>query len=389
MSLLIFGVDHRLKVVGFQDDLLSIFVEPLYTPQSAINVRLFTSNGYIYPSDVHDNVYTFAVKNFEWVIPQVEGINSFNKRMTGCLPWIIHLDVYRREPELFVVTSKDSGNTYIGIKVPQGWKIIDCTLDNVKFDFFTLRDFCYFFTKDKLKDGIKTFTIKFQLPHDFVFEYKSDIYTLNGFSNILRGNTTPYVFEPVSPGKHVVKPGETLWQIAMHYGLRVADLEIVNNIEDGSKILAGSTLKLARVKFKESITTVVINVATARIAVYYDGTIVKQFPAAIGRSDATPLGRYTIIKKEIDPALYWFGEYIPPRSPINGLGTRYLQLSNPTYGIHGTTKPWEIGKRISHGCIRMLNQDVESLDAFIDIGTHVIVVKNFEPFPEQLPKDWL
>ena len=175
----------------------------------------------------------------------------------------------------------------------------------------------------------------------------------------------------------------------MHYGLRVADLEIVNNIEDGSKILAGSTLKLARVKFKESITTVVINVATARIAVYYDGTIVKQFPAAIGRSDATPLGRYTIIKKEIDPALYWFGEYIPPRSPINGLGTRYLQLSNPTYGIHGTTKPWEIGKRISHGCIRMLNQDVESLDAFIDIGTHVIVVKNFEPFPEQLPKDWL
>lgn len=382
-------MDHRLKVVGFQDDLLSVSVEPLYIPQSAISVRLFTSNGYIYPNDVHNNVYTFVVKDFGWVIPQVEGINSFNKRMTGCTPWIIYLNVYRREPELFVVTSKDSRSTYIGIKVPQEWKVVDYTLDNVKFDFFTLGNFCYLFTEDKLTDGIKTFTVKFQLPHGFVFEYKSDIYTLNGFSNILRGNTAPYVFEPVSPGKHVVKPGETLWQIAMHYGLRVADLEIVNNIEDGSRILAGSTLKLARVRFKESITTVVINVATARIAVYYDGTIVKEFPAAIGRSDATPLGRYTIIKKEIDPALYWFGEYIPPRSPINGLGTRYLQLSNPTYGIHGTTKPWEIGKRISHGCIRMLNQDVESLDAFIDIGTHVIVIKNFEPFPEQLPKDWL
>lgn len=385
LSLLSFGIDHELSVLSFESERLTLSVKPLYTQSGSLKSYIFTQTGHRLPKESSGQTVIFDVSRTDWIVPEIFGQNTFHNIMRGTTPSILQIASYRAQAEIFLFTDIENGKRlYIGVKVPKDWKLKNCRLQNVSFKSFTYSNTLYFYTDDKLKDGIDKIIFEFDLVHGLKKKIEKDVFILSGIVNSLRGSTVPFVVEQIPPYQHVVKSGETLWAIANIYGLRIADLEIANGLEDGSKLIAGTVLKLAKVKFGNSLTTVVINTMTARLALYYNGVLVKTFPAAIGKSDTTPPGVYWIVKKEVDPALYWYGEYIPPRSPINGLGTRFLQLSNPTYGIHGTTKPWEIGKRISHGCVRMLNQDVETLDALIDTGTKVIVIRNTEPFPEKL-----
>jgi lipoprotein-anchoring transpeptidase ErfK/SrfK len=71
----------------------------------------------------------------------------------------------------------------------------------------------------------------------------------------------------------------------------------------------------------------------------------------------------------------WASGY--PGGPYNPLGARALYLfdgdKDTQYRIHGTTEPWSIGKRVSSGCLRMLNVDVVDLYNRVEIGTKVIV----------------
>jgi lipoprotein-anchoring transpeptidase ErfK/SrfK len=64
---------------------------------------------------------------------------------------------------------------------------------------------------------------------------------------------------------------------------------------------------------------------------------------------------------------------VPPRSPENFLGTRWLGFNIPKYGIHGTIYPELIGQSVSGGCVRMRNEDVEELYAIIPVGTKVVI----------------
>ena len=60
--------------------------------------------------------------------------------------------------------------------------------------------------------------------------------------------------------------------------------------------------------------------------------------------------------------------------PHNPLGARAIYLGNTMYRIHGTNAPDSIGKKVSSGCIRMLNADVIDLFSRVDVGTTVIVL---------------
>lgn len=110
-------------------------------------------------------------------------------------------------------------------------------------------------------------------------------------------------------------------------------------------------------------TSVVIDTDKFTLTLLSGGVPIKRFPVAVGKPETpTPVGQWEIINKYKD----WGG----------GFGTRWIGLNVPwgTYGIHGTNKPFSIGRNMSSGCIRMHNGDVEQLYDCVRVGTPVIIV---------------
>lgn len=106
-----------------------------------------------------------------------------------------------------------------------------------------------------------------------------------------------------------------------------------------------------------------IDVLKRTLTVFNDGVPYKQYKVAVGKSDTpTPIGEWQVVWKD-----YHWG---------TGFGSRWMGLNVPwgTYGIHGTNKPWSVGRFASHGCIRMHNRSVEELFEWVPIGTPVKIV---------------
>ena len=68
------------------------------------------------------------------------------------------------------------------------------------------------------------------------------------------------------------------------------------------------------------------------------------------------------------------GRRADPAGPGNPLGTRWMGLSSPGVGIHGTPDPSSLGYSASHGCIRMFIPNAEWLFDHVDIHTPVFIV---------------
>lgn len=123
---------------------------------------------------------------------------------------------------------------------------------------------------------------------------------------------------------------------------------------------------------------VIINKTKKILTVYKEGEIYKKYPVALGKaSTPTPDHKFTIINKIKNP--YWGGmggKFKPVKGgdPDNPLGKRWLGLSTEKYkgyGIHGNSQPFSIGKYISAGCIRMINEDVNELFEYLPLKTEV------------------
>lgn len=111
-------------------------------------------------------------------------------------------------------------------------------------------------------------------------------------------------------------------------------------------------------------------------------------PISVGRMDwNTPLGNTRIVSKQRDPS--WRppesikkealedGKVLPdviPAGPDNPLGRYAMRLGIPGYLIHSTNKPYGVGMRVTHGCIRMYPEDIEGLFADIAVNTPVHIV---------------
>ncbi|WP_110954268.1 L,D-transpeptidase [Anaerosinus massiliensis] len=102
-------------------------------------------------------------------------------------------------------------------------------------------------------------------------------------------------------------------------------------------------------------------VKSSRLLTILDGdTLIYQYPIAIGKpSTPTPEGNYVIATKINNPG--------------GILGSRWMGLNYDAYGIHGTNRPWLIGQMVSNGCIRMHNQNVETLYSLVALGTPVYI----------------
>ena len=118
--------------------------------------------------------------------------------------------------------------------------------------------------------------------------------------------------------------------------------------------------------------SIVLNLPSRTLEFFSGSTLIKVYPIAIGKpSTPSPLGSFSIINKEYDPA--WYpprGGYVVPSGPDNPLGYRWMGFL-PLYGIHGTNAPWAIGGAVSNGCIRMKEEDVEEIFEVVPYGTPV------------------
>lgn len=134
---------------------------------------------------------------------------------------------------------------------------------------------------------------------------------------------------------------------------------------------------------------IVINVAEYRLYFYPEGgNRVITFPVGVGRSEyQTPIIRTQTVARIHNPS--WtptpsarrehaeMGDVLPPvvpPGPENPLGELAIQLKEPGYFIHGTNKPFGVGQKVSHGCIRLHNEHVLTLAELAPNGTPVYIV---------------
>lgn len=123
----------------------------------------------------------------------------------------------------------------------------------------------------------------------------------------------------------------------------------------------------------------VIKLSERRVYLYQNETLLNSYPIAVGKEGwETPVGNHQVIQKIVQPTWQhpFTGELIPP-GPDNPLGERWIGFwtDGKNYiGFHGTPDEHTVGTAASHGCIRMLNQDVLKLFEQVAIGTPVSVV---------------
>lgn len=124
--------------------------------------------------------------------------------------------------------------------------------------------------------------------------------------------------------------------------------------------------------FGASYYRIVINVPAKTLEVYADGQLLRRCPCAVGRPwTPSPYGVYHIVNKTVDPT--WYnprGSPVPP-GPSNPLGPRWLGVSKPGYGIHGTNVEASVGTAASHGCVRLAREDILWLYDAVPLGTRV------------------
>jgi lipoprotein-anchoring transpeptidase ErfK/SrfK len=119
---------------------------------------------------------------------------------------------------------------------------------------------------------------------------------------------------------------------------------------------------------------IVVSLEDRKLALVEDGQVKKVYSIAVGKpSTPSPVGTFTIARRAANPTYHHNGKTVLP-GPGNPVGTRWMGLSIPGYGIHGTNEPNSIGKAASHGCIRMARADLEEFYGLVAVGDTVELV---------------
>lgn len=120
--------------------------------------------------------------------------------------------------------------------------------------------------------------------------------------------------------------------------------------------------------------TIVVSLEDRKLALLEDGKVMKIYSVAVGKpSTPSPTGNFTIVRRVKNPVYRHDGRVVQP-GPQNPVGTRWMGLSIPGYGIHGTNEPKSIGKAASHGCIRMAKADLEEFFPLVRVGDPVELI---------------
>jgi lipoprotein-anchoring transpeptidase ErfK/SrfK len=170
---------------------------------------------------------------------------------------------------------------------------------------------------------------------------------------------------------------------AIYQGVAVRDLS--DALEHGTRAAIVLRAKLTEPQVTPSTIgpVIVIKRGSNELTLYNGMKVVRKFGVATGQAVyPTPLGKFQIVVKWKNP--WWYppaspwakGEKPVPPGPGNPLGTRWMGLSAPGVGIHGTPQDGSIGYSLSHGCIRMHIPQAEWLFEHVDVGTPVYIVSS-------------
>lgn len=165
------------------------------------------------------------------------------------------------------------------------------------------------------------------------------------------------------------------------------DIDLLTQLNGDSEITAGTKLIVANVEASPpqgKVARIEADKARAQLRAYdTSGKLLVAYPATIGSEQTpSPSGTHKVNAVAQQPVYYYRPEEnfqqgentkpldIPP-GPNNPVGSVWIDLSEPTYGIHGTPEPSEIDKTASHGCVRLTNWDAEELAGLVEPGVEV------------------
>ncbi len=181
---------------------------------------------------------------------------------------------------------------------------------------------------------------------------------------------TQIVFTPVpAPEKvdYTIVAGDSLGKIAKQFHTTVELIKKSNNLTS-DLIRFANRLRIYQGEF-----AVVVSKNANTLTVTDHGKLFKRYRVGTGEYSKTPVGDFKITVRQEKPVWHRGDKIIPYGDPENILGTNWLGLDVPGYGIHGTWDTNSIGHQATAGCIRLLNDDVGELYMLLSVGTPVTI----------------
>src|SRR5690606_33722147 len=176
--------------------------------------------------------------------------------------------------------------------------------------------------------------------------------------------------------------------LAERFHMDEAYLKALNPDANFSRV--GTIIRVANVgkPVAGQVTRIVADKSQKQVLAYdADNRLVAAYPATIGSTDTpSPTGTHAVSRVVLDPDYTYNpnlnfkqGENnkiltIPP-GPNGPVGSVWIALDKPTYGVHGTPDPSKIGKTESHGCVRLTNWDAQELAKLVKPGVPVEFVE--------------
>jgi L,D-transpeptidase ErfK/SrfK len=130
---------------------------------------------------------------------------------------------------------------------------------------------------------------------------------------------------------------------------------------------------------QEQPTRIVLSLSDRRVYLYDGDQVKASYPVAVGKPGwETPTGEFAVLDKALNPVWEnpWTGEVIQP-GPDSPLGPAIIvfELSEEgMYAFHGTSNEELIGQAVSHGCVRMRNEDILAMYEQVNLRTPVEVI---------------
>lgn len=202
----------------------------------------------------------------------------------------------------------------------------------------------------------------------------------------------PLLYHLVSGGlaEYTTEKRQDLNSLALSLGLRPWVLAWQNKLKLNTTLPSGTKLLVdtSHIVPTELSHGLVINLPELLLYHFHQGVYQRRYALAVGKKSwPTPTGDFYIRNKAENPTwtvpasiqaeMEEMGrevvEKVPP-GPQNPLGKYWLGTSAPGVGIHATNRPWSVGHFVSHGCIRMLPEEIAQLYQLVEVGTPVRII---------------